>query len=275
MKKQILVTLILPVMLLSTSSVVAENFFNVSIGYEQTSGNYGLENDTDITTIPLNLQYINDAWRFRLSIPHISVSGDGSIIPGSNGTIDTSISPNGRGSGANSTASLTTTETLVETQSGLGDIISSLSYAFLPDINSYMFYELTAEVKWGTASASKNLGTGENDYSLDLYSVYEKNKLKPFLSVGYLVMGDSEIEDYNDVFFASTGLMYPLNNKTLLNVAYDYQQTTIDGTDDGHTVNFYISRQLSQKWAANFYLLNGLSDSVADTGIGFTIIKNL
>jgi len=251
-------------------SEAADSQLSFSVGYEQTSGDYGLDNDTDITTVPFNLQYINEAWRFKLSVPFISVTGDGSVIPGTNGVIAgdlTSIFGVGQSGGTSSTS-------VVETQSGPGDIMSSLSYAFLPENQSNMFYEMTAEVKWGTASAEKFLGTGENDYSLSLFSMYERYDLKPFLSLGYLVMGDSQVTDYNDVMFVTTGFMYQLNSKTLVSIAYDFQQTTIDGTDDGKTLSVYLNRVLGEKWSASAYLLNGLSDSVADTGFGLNLIRN-
>jgi len=251
---------------------MAESTSNISIGYEQTSGDYGQENDTEITTIPLTVQYIENAWRFKVSIPYISVKGDGSVIPSSGGVV--SHGHMQMGSGFGSTPMQTTTVSLVETQSGLGDVTTSVSYAFLPRNDSYAFYELTGEVKWGTASVNKNLGTGENDYSLDLYSIYVKHDLKPFLTLGYLVIGDTNISKYNDVFFTSVGLMYPMNSKTSFSVVYDYQQAAIDGIDDDHTVSLYVTRNFNQEWSANVYILNGLSDSVADSGAGFTLIRS-
>lgn len=246
---------------------LAESWVNFSIGYEQTSGDYGSESNTDIVTVPLNLQYSNDAWRLKLSVPFISVTGDGTVIPGTNGGISGN-SPFTR------MGSSTSTITLTETEAGLGDIITSVSYAFVPQANSYIFSELTADVKWGTASTQKYLGTGENDYSLSLYMAYEKYDLKPFLSVGYLLMGDTDLTDFNNIMFTTVGLMSQLNESTLLSVAYDYQQASVNDIDDGHKVSLSLSKRINQKWTANAYLLSGLTDSVADSGFGFTLNRN-
>lgn len=252
--------------LLSISqATVAESLVNISIGYEQTSGDYGSTSNTDITTVPVNLQYMKNAWRLKLSVPFISVTGDGTVIPGTNGGIST-LNPFS-GSGGGST-------TVVDTQSGLGDIVTSLSYAFMPDNNSVVFAELTADVKWGTASADKYLGTGENDYSVSLYTIYEKYDLKPFITVGYLIMGDTDLTDYNDVVFSTAGMMFQLNEDTVLSLAYDYQQTTIDATDDSQTISLYLNKRLNQDWTASVYTLSGLSDAVADSGFGFTLKRN-
>ena len=253
-----------------SSNVVAQSLLSFSVGYEQTSGDYGLVNETEITTIPLNLQYINEAWRLKLTVPFISVSGDGSVIPGSNGVIGVdfnSLIGGGLGGGSNASSA-------IETQSGLGDIVSSLSYAFIPTGDVAWFHELSAEVKWGTANENKFLGTGENDYSLSIYSLYERNTLKPFMSLGYLFMGDTPSTDFNNVLFASTGVMYPINGSLLLNVVYDYQQATLDGIDAGQTISLYLTKTLNEGWSTSLYLLNGLSDSVADTGLGLSVSRN-
>ena len=259
MKKRILPVITLFTVLFVSNSAMAEGKLSIGLGYEQTSGDYGQVDETEITSMPLYFQYIRDAWRFKLSIPYISVTGDGSVIPSGGGM-------GGMGSFGGTGGSV------VETESGLGDVTGSLSRSFRPK-NSYMFYELTAAVKLGTASPEKNLGSGENDYSLSLYSAYGKHNLKPFLSVGYQFMGDIATVDYNDVIFAKAGLMYQINAKTLMNMSYDYQQATVDGGDDGKSLSLSVSRKLNQKWLANVYLVNGLSDSVADSGIGFSLIR--
>ena len=263
--RSILATSLLGLMGISQLTI-AEGMVNFSIGYEQTSGDYGTESNTDIVTVPLNLQYTNDAWRMKLSVPFISVTGDGSVIPGTSGGITGILPFPGMGS--------TTSTTLVETESGLGDIITSLSYAFDVEAGSFIFTELSADVKWGTASAKKYLGTGENDYSLSLYTVYEKYDLKPFLSVGYLVMGDTDQTDFNDAGFTTVGLMSQLNENTLLSVAYDYQQAIVNGAEDSKTISLYLAKRVSQNWTANAYILSGLTNSVADSGFGLTLNRN-
>ena len=180
MRNLIKLTTNLFILMFVSFSSTANNQFSVSMGYERTTGDYGRESDTDIISIPFAAQYIENAWRFRVSVPFISVTGDGSVIPGSNGIISNTegvSSSMGFGPGSSSMA------TSSDTQSGMGDINTSVSYAFLPT-NSDMFYEVTAEAKWGMASVNKNLGTGENDFSLSVYNMYEKYDIKPFFISG-------------------------------------------------------------------------------------------
>ena len=247
-----------------SGSVMANGLFSLSVGHEQTSGTYGSTSETKIGTTSLLVGYSINAWRFSLFMPLVSVTGDGSVIPSSSGT----------GSGYGNNTSTTTTTTVVETQSGFGDIMPSLSYAFFPKKGSYMFHELTAEVKIGTASVSDNLGNGENDLSLSLYNAYEKYDMQPFLTFGYLLLGDTDTVDFNDVLFVTTGFTYHMNSKTSFGVVYDYQQASVDGEDDGAILEFNLSKQFNQQWSARVYSLTGLSDSVAESGIGLSLKRN-
>lgn len=263
-------------LVLVSSGALSETVLNISLGYETTSGDYGLGRDTDITTLPVDVQLIENAWRFRLSVPFISVTGDGSVVPGAGGVVS-SGSMQGAQIGAGSGGPVTVQPVSIvmeETHSGLGDIITSASYAFYPDDVSGVFSELTAEIKWGTASASKNLGTGENDYSLSLYTLYDEHRIQPFMTLGYLFIGDTSSIDYNDVWFVTPGLMLQLNPDTAISLAYEYEQATIEGADSGRTVSLYANTRFSEQWAAGFYVLFGLSDSVADSGVGFNISRD-
>ena len=265
MNYRVVQSLMLLVSTLISSSVLAEGLFSASVGYEQTTGTYGSTNETKIETTSLIVDYSIDAWRFSLYMPFVSVTGDGTVIPGSTSS--------GTGYG-NNLITTTTTTTIVETQSGPGDIMPSLSYAFFPKKGSYMFHELTAEAKLGTASVSDNLGNGENDFSLSLYNAYEKFDMQPFLTLGYLFLGDTDTVDFNDVLFITAGITYRMNSKTSFGVVYDYQQASVDGEDDNVILELNLSSQFNQQWSARIYSLTGLSDSVADSGIGFSLRHN-
>jgi len=256
-------------LLLIPCSLMADSQLDFSVAFEKTSGDYGLENTTDISRLPVVVQYIDEAWRLSLSVPFISVTGDGSITPGIVGVVRNDSALTTSGSGSGNASSVAT----VDTESGLGDITTSVSYAFMPQ-NSEMFYELTASVKWGTASANKGLGSGENDYSISLYSQYEKYEVEPFFNIGYLFIGDTNEMDYDDVFFASTGIMYSVNPQTSFSVVYDYQQGTTNITDEAKSLGVYVNRRFSKDWSGSAFLFGGLTDSVADTGVGLSLIRS-
>ena len=261
MNHQIVQTLRLLVPLLVSCNAMADGMFNITAGHEQTSGTYGLATETKIENTSLLVQYSNEAWLFSVYTPFVSVIGDSKVTPNSGGMLSDYIF----------TPMQPAAENKVVTRSGLGDISNRLSYAFFPEKDSHMYYELMGELKLGTASVNKNLGTGENNYSLSLYGMYGKYDLKPFLSLGHLTIGDTDLVDYNDVFFAAAGFNYQINSKTLFGLTYDYQQASIDGVDDVAIINLNLSHKLNAQWSTNVYFLIGLSDSVAESGAGLAL----
>lgn len=74
--------------------------------------------------------------------------------------------------------------------------------------------------------------------------------------------------------FAVAGFNYQMNSKTMLSISYDYKQAAIDGAVDGKSWSIYIARKINPKLSANIYFINGLTDSVADKGIGFGLVRN-
>ena len=92
--------------------------------------------------------------------------------------------------------------------------------------------------------------------------------------MGYLSIGDAALINFNDVFFSTAGFSYQMTPNTSLSLAYEYQQASLDHLEDGRIASLYLNRQFSNKWLANFYALKGLSNSVADSGTGFTLIRS-
>jgi len=246
-------------LVLMSAQVIAASKSSISIGYEQSSGTYGSTEETKSTSIPVRIKYTNNAWGYKLSVPYMSITGDGSVIPSGSGI-------KGRFASGSSSA--------ISTETGLGDVIVSVTYSIMPK-KSFMYYELATDVKLGTASVEKNLGTGENDISVSIYSEYEKNSVKPFWTLGYTVIGDTDTTDFNDVFFITAGINYQMNSNTMMSLSYDYQQAAVDGEENAELVGVSVSRKINKQWLSNFYFTNGVSDTVADTGFGIRLIRKL
>jgi len=119
--------------------------FRIGMGADFSSGDYGTGQDTEIFSVPVTFKYVTDPWTLRLMVPYIEITGSGDVVGGT----DTPVvigSPSTRGS-----------------QSGLGDIVSGISYAILPTNDAMPLIEFTGKVKFPTADESKGLGTGGFD----------------------------------------------------------------------------------------------------------------
>src|SRR5215471_16743727 len=132
------------------------NPWGLGVGFDYSSGTYGESQSTDILYIPVIGKYEIEDWSFKLTVPYISVRGPGNVIPG--------------------LGEVNRTPATVTTQSGLGDIVAAATYILYAGDASAPGWDLTGKIKFGTADANKGLGTGENDYSVqvDVYKTFDR-----------------------------------------------------------------------------------------------------
>lgn len=235
--------------------IAAEN--KVTVGYDYTSGKYGQTVTTEVETVPLIINRLDGAWNMKLTIPYIRVTGNGTVIPGTTGTVSDFISGVFGGGG-----SASTTSTVVN--SGLGDITGSIGYGFFPGSN---FFEVSAKIKLGTADATKALGTGENDYSFQLDGVIGNDKVSPFFTAGYVITGDTASTTYKDVPYGSFGFMFKNTDIRTSGISYDYRQATIDGSEDQQQFSAFLTWKNPRQWSTTVSGLIGLTDSSPDFGL--------
>jgi len=231
--------------------------FTLSTGINFASGTYGGEVDIEDTYVPLTaiVDYGNVA--FRLTVPYLSVTAPGGTI----------FDPGGEplpGSGA------------VTTESGLGDIIGSVT--FYDVINSQRLdfaMDLTGKVKFATADENKGLGTGESDYSVqaDLYKFIDKFTLLG--SVGYKFRGDPAGTDLNDVLMASIGGTYKFSPDVNGGLFFDYRESAVSSNDAIQELSAFVSRRVSDNWRVQAYVLSGFTNSSPDWGGGIQVKRTL
>jgi hypothetical protein len=236
--------------------------FGVSIGAEYSSGDYGTGTDTDIWYFPLSLRYEQDRWFFRLTVPYLVVSGPGNVLimgGGGMGAHQPGGGGGGMGGGTSTTAS--------RTESGLGDIIGTVSYTLQRADGGRPGIDLTGKVYLGTASETKGLGTGENDYALQLDLAQDVGAVTLFGTGGYRVTGDPPGTDYEDVFFGTLGLEGDMARNTL-GIALDAQQAVIPGGDAYAELTGYLTLRPDKDTKLGAYLRLGLTDAAPDWGVG-------
>ena len=135
--------------------------------------------------------------------------------------------------------------------------------------------DITGAVKFGTADFDKGLGTGENDYSLylDWYKWFDRFTLLG--SVGYLIRGERDVIDLNNVFVASLGGSWPAGETSSLGLVFDYRESALEGYDDIQELMAFGSFELSEHWYLQLYAYTGFTDSSTDWGGGFTITTDV
>ena len=173
--------------------------------------------------------------------------------------------------------SVRTTEGVRETtQSGPGDVTASITrFDLAGDAQRGLALDLTGAVKFGTADADKDLGTGKNDYSifLDGYKFYDKLSLLG--SLGYRWRGSTPEVPLNDVLLATIGTIFRSSNDVLFGVMFDYRESSLADTSDIQELRGFASFPLGDNWVVECNAFSGLTDSGPDWGGGIAIATQL
>ena len=223
--------------------------FSVATGFDYSSGKYGTNSNTDILSIPVIAKYEADRWSLKLTVPYVSITGDGSVLPGI-------------GKAKNSTSTQRTTE------SGLGDIVAGATYNLYQNSADALVVDFTGKVKFGTADTNKGLGTGENDYSGEFNVYKDLGKITVLGTVGYKVYGDTSTTPLNNVFFGSVGGIYKLTSKTSTGIIYDFRPKISDNGSNLSEMTAFVNHKVSQTLNAQGYLVKGFANGSPDYGIG-------
>ena len=234
----------------STSAVTqpAAPVIKLGTGLDWSQGKYGFTQTTEVTSIPVNLSYDEGRWNFKATIPYISIKGPASVVSGGGGT-----------EGAPRPTS--------NTESGLGDITLSGTFHARP-VPGELNVDLTARVKFPTASESKGLGTGETDYytQLDLYQNF--GAITPFATLGYRFLGRNSSFALKDGAYLTAGAAYKISTTTVAGLAYDWRSRIISGAQNGTDGLAFVSVTPVPNWNFLGYLLVGFNAASPDIGVG-------
>lgn len=228
--------------------------YSFTTGAEYTEGDYGTDVTTSSWYIPFTLGYSGEDYALSITVPYVTVNGSTEVT----GVRSSSLS----GKGDGKTSSTSTTDK--RTDSGLGDITLKVSYQLLTETATRPWLGVTGKVKLGTASKRDNLGTGENDYAVQLDLA--KGAIDGYL--GYLFLGDTSAVNYDDIFYGAIGFSFPLGTQWRGRGEYYAEQEAVSGVDAVQEVSLSFDKPLGERRTLRLYVINGLSDSSPDWGAG-------
>ncbi len=243
----------------STSALAEDASFTLGSGITYSSGKYGTGTVTRITSIPFSARYDLDRWTFKASIPYLFISGGTSVIPGVGQVANTN--PRGRGGRRGVTEATT---------SGLGDLVTAATYnAYYSDASQFGI-DVTGKVKWGTANADEGLGTGANDYSLQVDLDKSFDNTTVFGGIGRSKLGSTEFIHLEDVWFANAGASFRLDRTDSLGLSLDARQRVSPTAYPVRELTGFWSHRVDAHWRAQTYVLKGLAKGSPDWGAGIT-----
>jgi hypothetical protein len=195
-------------------------------------------------------------------------------------------------------------------ETGIGDTLISLSYAWYQPDGWLPFIELTSSVKIPTASKQDQIGTGEYDWILQLDVARPLGRFTPFATLAYrfnggpIVLRERLAPIASQAVVVATGqstvlleeARIPLDDTVELTVGssvrvsdrllslrgsdvavhaglmYDFQQSPFDGVEHNHELISYLTFELSRQLQFGPYFVVGLSESAPDWGIATQLV---
>ena len=233
----------------------AEGKLSLTSGVDYSTGKYGQSESTDITYIPFIAKYDTGNTTLKLTVPWVKITGPGDVV------------------GGNTPIVIGTSNRPTTTESGLGDIVFSATQTIAQfGEHNPLLIDLTGKVKFATASSSKGLGTGENDYTaeLDAYkSIYTAVTL--FGDIGYKKLGDPSGINLNNVWYGSAGFAYKLSPATSAGMMADIRQATMNTSQPLRELTVFLTHKFNANYKLQSYLTGGNTDASTDLGGGLML----
>ena len=229
---------------------------SATAGAEYSEGEYGTDQTTRIWYFPVIAKLETERYQLKLVVPYVRITGPGNVVGAGGGQV---VIPG-------------ITPRPVTTEEGLGDVVASATWFAYDNRVARFALDLTAKVKFGTASESKGLGTGENDYAAqaDIYQGIGAAATL-FATVGYRWYGDPPGVTLDDVFYGGAGVTVRVSQPLSVGVAYDYRpQLLSSGADVSEFTPFAVYR-LSDRFKAQAYGIFGITDGSPDWGFGANV----
>lgn len=237
-------------LLTGTLAIASEHRLGLSSGLDYSIGDYGTADDTETWFLPVNVKYQFRNYSFRLGTSYLWVRGPQNVTP------DGEPIPGG---GA------------VKTTQGTGDVTASFTSEVLDERAHSLGLDLTGKIKFGTASVSKALGTGENDYTLQASLYKSFGAWMPYLDISYRWKGDPPGIDYQNVWYATAGAGYRFDKLWSAGADYAWRERLTAGGDEISEATVYVNYRIDDHNRLNFYGVAGFSDASPDWGMGFMV----
>ena len=270
---------------------VQSGTLSLGIGADYAQGKYGEPTTTKDYYVPFSVAYREGAWKGKVVIPFIAIQGNGEVVGGpasrlvddrrssnsGSGSSNSGSGSSGSGGGGQDDAQEAVedaTNTSTTRNSGLGDVLASVTYSLVANEENGTYIDVTGRVKFGAASDSKGLGTGENDYSFLVDVDKESGKWTLSVGAGYTVIGEPAGFNYRNVVSVTTGFSRRLEGPLSVNTYLTYRQSSRSGAPDQFEIAPGLSFRPDDHNRVDAYVLFGLKDGSPDLGVGIAYVRS-
>ncbi|MDB5734938.1 MAG: hypothetical protein JWP16_1017 [Alphaproteobacteria bacterium] len=250
-------------LLLPVSAAQADTDFNFNdwelagtFGVNHSSGNYGTSRDTSVDLGLSTLSISKGDLRFTASVPYMRIDGRGLVVFDASGN---AIVINRR------------TTLPPDTRTGWGDLNLSASYTLPAAILDDFEVRVSAVTKVPIASERRRLSTGKSDYGMSVDVSRQFGKWAPFLTVGYLSVGQPVGYTLYDTTSVSAGTSFELSDDLVAIGSYDFDSQDGPLVPSAQSLFGSLSWVRGDKVTLTGYGTVGLTSGSPSMGIGFLV----
>lgn len=225
----------------------AEDYVQVGIGVDYSSGDYGTTPDTNIVAIPVSFKLKQGDFFVRASLPYLHVEGP--TVPGDGGGLP--------GPG------------LANSRSGIGDLTFAAGYS-LP-LGDTTYFDLSGRVKLPTASEIEGLGTGTTDFTA------ESELTQMFGGTSVSVRGGRRFNGSNaqfplaDVWQAGGSIYHTAGNVTF-GLDYDWRDAALPTSFDRSELAGTVAYKFESGLRLQGYAYTGFTNGSPNLGGGLQLL---
>ena len=231
----------------SGAMAAARTAWTFSTGATYSSGDYGDLTDTKVFAVPFALTVRTGNWKFRASIPWVSISGPALLIqtPGggdSGGGPGGGPGPSGGDAVGENGGSGGGSHDHTGQRSGIGDLNLAVTYDW--DLGHDFYVEPGVKLKAPTASRHKRIGTGKADVTVSTDLVKDVDRWTFYAGARRRFVGQAAGFNLRSTWGAGAGASIRATRRVLFGADYDWQQSAVAGHGPSSELSGWASMPL-------------------------------
>ncbi|MHB8122178.1 MAG: transporter [Desulfuromonadaceae bacterium] len=251
--------------------------YSIGQGIEFSSGKYGSDIRTESIYAPLTV-IVSPTERLGLSleIPFVYQSNSNVVSSiargGMQGSKTTMLPAGGMGSMSGFSSGMSSsTGSMDQSESGLGDITLKAGYILFPEKESMPQIRPMAFIKFPTADKNKSLGTGEFDEGVSVELSKWLENWNPFVEAGYTVQGKSDQFSLKNYMTYNAGVGYQVADNFRPILLIKGTTPPADGASSLLEVRLKLKYQATKHTGIDGYIAKGITTNSPDYGTGLSI----
>ena len=225
------------------------------LSFDRNEGRYGQADLSRDKSTTLTLGLDTEQYAFDLLLPYVVQTGPGRRIVLGGRRAVVLIEPD-------------------RTSQGKGDVTLGVTRYLFNEESHGIDLDLGATYKFATASATKGLGSGKDDISVQVALGKSVGPLALNMTGGYTVVGKPDGQDYRNSGFASVDASVRPWRPLTLGVTLSYGGASAAGVATTREVTLYAAYSFDKQTRLELHALEGHSTQSPDRGWGATFSKD-